>query len=72
MNTTARYAIGTQYTTRRKFPRKCTVVDIHTTINHAGNIVKVRYVATHEFMGQTITDSDVIETTITMGFREAA
>lgn len=59
--------IGTQFKTRGKYPRKCTVVDIHTTTNHAGEVVKVRYVATHSFMGQIITDSDVTETTIAMG-----
>jgi hypothetical protein len=34
-------------------------------------MVKFRYLATHEFMGQTVTDSDVCETTIAMGLVEA-
>lgn len=67
-----RYAIGTQFTSRGKSPRLCTVVDIYTTINHAGEVVKVLYVATHEFMGQTITDREVPEVTISMGLVKAA
>jgi hypothetical protein len=43
------------------------VIDIYTTLNSAGDVVKIRYAATHQFMGQTITDHDVIETTISMG-----
>jgi hypothetical protein len=62
-----RYAIGQQYWTRGKGSRLCTVIDIHTTYNVAGNVVKLRYVATHEFMGQVVTDSDVPELSITMG-----
>ncbi len=67
--TGTKYAIGTQFTARGKSPRLCTVVDILTTTNAAGDVVKIRYQATHQFMGQTITDSDVIETTISMGLR---
>lgn len=61
------YAIGTKFKTRHKHPRLCTVIDIHTTYNVAGQLVKVRYVATYEFCGQTITDSDVVAATIAMG-----
>lgn len=63
----AKFAIGQKFTTRGKAPRLCTVVDILTTFNSAGTLVKTRYVATHEFMGQTITDHDVCETSIAMG-----
>ena len=61
------YAIGTQFKTRGKCPRVCTVVDILKTYNSAGELVKIRYVATHEFSGQTVTDSDVVAATIAMG-----
>lgn len=54
-----------------KFIRRCskrkdveTVVDILTTTNSKGEVVSVRYVATHDFMGQTVTDSDIVGTTI--------
>lgn len=46
----------------------CTVVDIHKTYNMAGELVKTRYVTTHEFMGQTITESDVVAPTIQRGY----
>lgn len=62
-----RFPIGTRFRTRGKHPRICTVTDLLTTTNHAGQVVHHRYVATHEFAGQTITDRDVVETTIAMG-----
>lgn len=57
--------IGTRFI-RRNSKRKDieTVVDILTTTNLKGEIVSVRYVATHEFMGQIVTDSDIVKTTI--------
>jgi hypothetical protein len=64
---TTRFQIGQQFTTRGKRPRLCTVTDILKTYNARGELVRVRYVATHEFMGQTVTDHDVCETTVAMG-----
>ena len=60
-----RFKIGTTY----KLPRNknnlvCTVVDIYTTTDAAGEIVRIRYVATHKFCGQTVFDYDVCDTTI--------
>lgn len=65
------YAIGTKFMTRGKSPRLCTVIDIHRTYNSAGELVRIRYVATHEFMGQTMVDGDVVATTIAMGIDAA-
>ena len=62
-----RNLIGVQYKTRGKHPKLCTVVDKHTTYNMAGDIVKVSYVATHEFLGQVVTDNHVGQTSILMG-----
>jgi hypothetical protein len=62
-----RYPIGTQYRTRGKAPRLCTVTDIYRTFNSAGELVRLRYVATHDFCGQTLTEIDVVQTTIDMG-----
>lgn len=59
---TPRYAIGQQYTNRKG--QFCTVSDILTTRNNAGQIVRLRYAATHVFCGQSVTDWDVLETTI--------
>lgn len=61
------YPIGTLFKTRGKAPRLCTVVDIYKTYNLAGELVKTRYVATHEFCGQLVNDYDVVATTIAMG-----
>jgi len=44
-----------------------TITDILITKNNAGEIVKIRYVAAHEFMSQILTDYDVIGTTIARG-----
>lgn len=65
-----KYAIGTKFTTRHKIPKLCTVVDILKTYNNAGELVKIRYVASHEIAGQTILDKDVVDTTIAMGIIE--
>jgi hypothetical protein len=69
---TPQFAIGTQYATRGKAPRVCTVVDILKTYNNAGELVSIRYVAAHEFLGQQVLDRDVVETTIMMGLIKAA
>lgn len=63
----AKFKIGEQFKTRGKCPRVCTIVDIHKTVNYVGDVVKLRYVATHEFAGQVVTDYDVPETAVTMG-----
>lgn len=62
-----RFAIGTRYLTRGKAPRLCTVTDVLRTYNSANELVRLRYVATHEFMGQTMTDGDVCDAAIAMG-----
>ena len=61
-----RFAIGTEYTTRGKHPRECVVVDVLRTYNSANELVEVRYLTAHTFMGQTVTER-VCETTIAMG-----
>ena len=62
---TPKYKIGQQYTVKRpKYERHYTIVDIWTTTNSAGEVVKMRYVSQHEFIGQLVTDYDVVETTI--------
>jgi|TARA_R110000868_G_scaffold36922_2_gene130586 hypothetical protein len=58
--------IGKQYKTRGKHPRLCTVIDVHTTYNQAGDIVKIRHVSEHDFLGQKVIDRDVSITTILM------
>lgn len=62
---TPRFQVGTHFVNQKK--RLCVVTDIWITTNLAGEVVKVRYVATHQFMGQTVADFDVLETTIAKG-----
>jgi hypothetical protein len=55
------------YKSRGKSPRVCTVTDILTTYNSKGELVKTRYVSTHEFMGQTVTEYDVPASAVSIG-----
>jgi hypothetical protein len=64
---TARFPIGTQFYTRGKHRKHCTVTDILRTYNSRDELVKVRYVASHDIIGQHVFDYDVCETTIAMG-----
>lgn len=63
------YPIGTQFTVRRSHaaPLLCTVSDILRTTNAAGELVRVRYEATHPFVGRLVTDHDVVAVTIAKG-----
>ncbi len=60
------FPIGYTFKRRRSKDR----VDIHTIIDHLftynskNELVCFRYVTTHEFMGQTITDTDMSRTSI--------
>lgn len=54
--------IGTQYIDRKK--RLCTVTDVWTTYNAAGEPVRIRYVVAHDFCGQSILEHDVLPITI--------
>jgi len=67
MNRVHKFPIGTQYRTRNKRKDLCTVTDQLTTTNAKGETVSIRYVATHEFCGQTVTDYDVVEASISRG-----
>lgn len=44
-----------------------TVMDVLTTTDLKGDVVQVRYVATHQLMGQPVTDRNVVEPTILRG-----
>lgn len=65
---TPKFKAGTKFKPIcRKHAQVCTVTDILKTYNLANELVKVRYVASHEFLGQTVIDNDVVETTISRG-----
>lgn len=62
-----RFPIGTRYYTGGKDKRLCTVVDFWRIYNSRDELVSYRYVATHEFMGQMVTEYDVVDVTIAKG-----
>lgn len=62
-----RFAVGTQYRTRGRHPRLCTITDVLRTYNGRGELVALRYVSEHEFCGQLVVEKDVVETTVAMG-----
>ena len=61
------FPVGTTFKTKGKNPNICKVIDRLTTFNLSGKIVKVSYVATHEFCGQLVTVNDYCRTTIARG-----
>lgn len=64
------YSVGTKFVTCGKHPKICTVTDMLTTRNLANEVVNVCYVATHEFLGQVVTDREVVAVTIARGLIE--
>ena len=67
MNNSTTYSIDTKFVRasgKQKSRKIETIVDIFTTRNSAGDIVKLQYVATHEVMGQLVTDYDIPLATI--------
>lgn len=60
----ARFAIGTQFYTGGKFKKLATVTDIYKTYNAAGELVRIRYEAEHEFCGQIVKDHDIVDASI--------
>lgn len=68
LSETPRFPLGTKYTPiGRKHKILCTVTDFLRTYNSAGELVGTCYVATHDFCGQVMRESDVCETTIARG-----
>lgn len=64
-----RFEIGTKFVmVGRKDQTEWEVVDILTTTNSKGEVVKIRYSAKKIFCGQELIDNDVLETTIARGF----
>lgn len=61
-----RFSVGQKFYSHGKNPKLCTVLDILTTYNLAGEVIRIRYVAEHEILGQKVIDHDVLETSIAM------
>lgn len=69
MTINVRFKIGDQfYHVKGKTKIVATIIDIYRTYNVDHNLVKVRYVATHPFGAQVLTDYDVVDTTIARNF----
>lgn len=64
-----KYPIGTVYKQTGKRGDVCTVIDFLTTRNLAGEVVSERYVSTHLFMGQLMTNNDVPAASIARGLQ---
>lgn len=64
------FPIGTKFKSGGKHPLICTVTDVWKTYNKAGELVKTRYVATHDFLGMPVTDQDVVAVAIARGLIE--
>lgn len=61
-----RFPIGTTYKPVGR-DYTCTVTDHLTTTNSKGEIVDERYISTHQFLGQSVEDWDVVDATIARG-----
>lgn len=59
------FEIGTHYINSKN--RLCVIKDILKTFNSKGELIKTRYVAEHDFMGQKIEDNDVLHISIQKG-----
>lgn len=42
--------------TKAKEPTEYTILNIYTTRNEAGNVVRIEYLVSHDFLGQGITE----------------
>ena len=62
-----KYAIGTKFIPLSdKKNRVHTIIDLHTTRNLSGELVREVYIATREFLGQSV-KCEVCEVTIARG-----
>lgn len=64
--------IGTQFKALGKRGDIKTIIDIHKTFNHVGELVRTTYVTTHNFCGQAIKTYDVTNTEVRRGIIEQA
>jgi len=65
------FPVGTVFTPIGKNRSECTVTDFLVTRNLAGEIVKTCYVASHQFLGQTVFQYDVCSVTIARGIKKS-
>ena len=65
MDSKPRYDISTQYISQGKHKDLCTVVGFSTAYNSNNEVVNIKYISTHKYLGQTVYNYDVLESTIT-------
>jgi hypothetical protein len=62
--------IGTKYYERKSNGKKnekiSTVIDILSTYNSKGELIRTRYIASRDYLGQDLINYDVVGTTILM------
>lgn len=61
------YPIGTKFMSLGKHPYECTIVDVLKTYNSNNELIKVGYNATHEFLGQIVTEHNLPSASIARG-----
>lgn len=69
-NYNPRFSIGTQFIRnmgKKRNDRIETVIDIIRFINTNNQCMGWRYICSHDFIGQTVIDYDVVEPTIALG-----
>ena len=65
MSMRQRFEIGTTYELKRnKSSQVKTIVDVYKTYNSKNELVDLRYVTEHDFLGQKMTDRHVTDTEI--------
>ena len=61
----AQFEIGMKFSRKvGKRTQEETIVDIYTTTNGKGEVVRICYACAHEYMGQMVVDHDVCQATI--------
>ena len=60
MTPPARFPIGLTFS-RKRFPKakgltEYSILNIYTTRNEAGNVVKLEYLVSHDFLGSSVTE----------------
>lgn len=66
---THRFPVGLKFTPLGRYPQENTITDQYTTTNSKGEVVGIKYAATHLFCGQTVTSHDVADAAIARGLR---
>lgn len=64
---TATFEIGTEFLSSGKHPHHCTVDEVFKTYNSKGELCRVTYLVSHQFVGQRVSEHDVCAVTIARG-----